>query len=264
MSIESKKTFLLDAIIKAYLTNLEPIGSHSLKNIYNLRYSPATIRGYFRELSKDGYLEQVHISSGRTPTIQALKQYWRKTLQFSDLHINYSKLENACKEVGCSIFIKQQRSDKLVRVLNVDNLYIVLDFEGLAITIKYNKALMRFLEESIGMDLNYILDISKQINAKLLTRELNNYISNSIFEIINIKSFLSLCSNSDISEESMNMFFKGDIMDELDEGIYFDEYLPKQYMAIVNNCSSDQCDSKMIVVGDMLRDYKYLYNKIAM
>jgi len=265
VSIENTKLFLLDAIIKAYLDNLEPIGSKSLKNMYNLRYSTATIRGYFRQLGEDGYLKQTHISSGRIPTIEALKQYWHKTLKCDEKKkINYDKLQNVSKEIDCSIFLKQQKKDKLVRVLNVNNLYIVLDFESFAITIKYNKALMRFLEDSIGMDLNYILNISKQINAHLLTMELSKHITNSIFEIVNIKSFLRLCSNSDISEEHMNMFFKGSIMDELDEGIYFDGCLPKQYMAIVNNCSSEYCDLKMIVVGNIMRDYEYLYKKIAM
>jgi heat-inducible transcriptional repressor len=262
MSIKNTKKFLLDSIIKAYIENLEPIGSNSLKNMYQLRHSPATIRGYFRQLGDDGFLEQEHISSGRTPTTQALKEYWQKTLCFKKKKIDYDKLEQISKQIDCAIFLKQQKKDKLIRVLDVDGLYIVLDFNSFAITIKYNKALFRFLDESIGMELNYILDISKQINAHLLTVELNKHISNSIFEIINIKSFLKICSCSDISDKYMNKFFKGDIMSELDEGIYFDDYLPSGYMAISNNCVSQYCDVKIIVVGDMMRDYEYLYKEI--
>ena len=43
-----KKEFLLQSIIKAYIEHLEPIGSKELKSMYELDYSPATIRGYFK------------------------------------------------------------------------------------------------------------------------------------------------------------------------------------------------------------------------
>jgi heat-inducible transcriptional repressor len=45
-----KKEFLLQSIIKAYIEHLEPIGSTQLKSMYDLEYSAATIRGYFKKL----------------------------------------------------------------------------------------------------------------------------------------------------------------------------------------------------------------------
>ena len=69
-----KKEFLLQSIIKAYIEHLEPIGSKELKSMYDLDYSTATIRGYFKKLGDEGFLAQEHISSGRTPTNEALKQ----------------------------------------------------------------------------------------------------------------------------------------------------------------------------------------------
>ena len=77
-----KKEFLLQSIIKAYIEHLEPIGSTQLKSMYDITYSPATIRGYFKKLGEEGFLAQEHISSGRTPTTEALKQYWKTKLDF--------------------------------------------------------------------------------------------------------------------------------------------------------------------------------------
>ena len=51
-----KKEFLLQSIIKAYIEHLEPIGSKELKSMYELDYSPATIRGYFKKLGDEGFL----------------------------------------------------------------------------------------------------------------------------------------------------------------------------------------------------------------
>ena len=48
-----KKEFLLQSIIKAYIEHLEPIGSTQLKSMYDITYSPATIRGYFKKLGDE-------------------------------------------------------------------------------------------------------------------------------------------------------------------------------------------------------------------
>ena len=47
-----KKRVLLQSIIKAYIEHLEPIGSTQLKSMYDITYSPATIRGYFKSWEK--------------------------------------------------------------------------------------------------------------------------------------------------------------------------------------------------------------------
>ena len=89
--ISDKKSFLLDSIIRAYIEHSEPIGSKQLKSMYNLTYSSATIRGYFKKLGEEGYLIQEHSSSGRRPTIETLKNYWGKNLKFDLPKINSDK-----------------------------------------------------------------------------------------------------------------------------------------------------------------------------
>jgi len=89
----NKKEFLLQSIIQAYIKELEPIGSSALKNMYGITYSPASIRGYFKKLGDEGYLAQEHASSGRTPTTEALKEYWANRLNIKLTDIDYDKLE---------------------------------------------------------------------------------------------------------------------------------------------------------------------------
>ncbi len=69
--IDKKRNFYYISIIKAYIEHLEPIGSSQLKSLYDITYSPATIRGYFKKLGDEGFLAQEHVSSGRTPTTEA-------------------------------------------------------------------------------------------------------------------------------------------------------------------------------------------------
>ena len=116
----NKKEFLLDSIIRAYIEHLEPIGSGQLKSMYDIAYSPATIRGYFKKLGDEGYLAQEHASSGRTPTTEALKEYWGTRLNIGLDVVNYNKLNLHAKQIGLTVFLKEQQIEVLHRVLNIE------------------------------------------------------------------------------------------------------------------------------------------------
>ena len=114
-----KKEFLLHSIIKAYIEHLEPIGSSQLKSMYDIAYSPATIRGYFKKLGDEGFLAQEHVSSGRTPTIEALRQYWTNKLNFKLEYVDEKAIAYLSSQIGLSVFIQDQKSDVLKDILNV-------------------------------------------------------------------------------------------------------------------------------------------------
>ena len=180
-----KKEFLLQYIIKAYIEHLEPIGSTQLKSMYDITYSPATIRGYFKKLGEEGYLAQEHISSGRTPTTEALKQYWQSKLNLKLKGLNLRALEYFASEIGLSVFIKKEKSDVLKNILNVEKRYMILEFSSFAISVKYSDALYRFLNDMIGLDLKDITRISKDVGAYEVYESINQTLQNSDFQIFN-------------------------------------------------------------------------------
>ena len=258
-----KKEFLLQYIIKAYIEHLEPIGSTQLKSMYDITYSPATIRGYFKKLGEEGYLAQEHISSGRTPTTEALKQYWQSKLNFKLKGLNLRALEYFASEIGLSVFIKKEKSDVLKNILNVENKYMILEFSSFAISVKYSDALYRFLNDMIGLDLKDITKVSKDVGAYEVYESINQTLQNSDFQIFNYKEFLTLALNYDLDEYTINSFLKGQILDELKEGLYFDKLLPPNYIGICNYCKINNEDVKMLVIGELPKDYEYFYEKIT-
>lgn len=258
-----KKEFLLQYIIKAYIEHLEPIGSTQLKSMYDITYSPATIRGYFKKLGEEGYLAQEHISSGRTPTTEALKQYWQSKLNLKLKGVNLRALEYFASEIGLSVFIKKEKSDVLKNILNVENRYMILEFSSFAISVKYSDALYRFLNDMIGLDLKDITRISKDVGAYEVYESINQTLQNSDFQIFNYKEFLNLALNYDFDEYTINSFLKGQILDELKEGLYFDKFLPSNYIGICNYCKINNEDVKMLVIGELPKDYEYFYEKIT-
>ncbi|OQR41569.1 heat-shock protein, partial [Aliarcobacter cryaerophilus] len=198
-----KKEFLLQSIIKAYIEHLEPIGSKELKSMYELDYSPATIRGYFKKLGDEGFLAQEHISSGRTP------------LNFSISGVNIKAIEFLANKIGVTVFLKKEKSDILQNIINVENRYIILEFTTFVVNIKFNPALYKFLSDFLQSSLKDILKISKDVGAYELYSSINYTLQSSDFDIFNYKEFLSLALNFDFDEFTINKFLKGTILDEL-------------------------------------------------
>jgi heat-inducible transcriptional repressor len=258
-----KKEFLLQSIIRAYIQHLEPIGSTQLKNMYDISYSPATIRGYFKKLGDDGYLAQEHISSGRVPTIEALKEYWSNRLNFELAQIDVQMLQRVSEQIGATVFIKQNDESLLQEIINIEDKYMILEFNDFAITVKFSAALFKFIYNMRNLDLESIMDISKQVGAFELYNELSNKISNSSYEIINMKNFLRMAVEYNMSENDIQDFLRGKILEKLQSGIYYETLLPSGYIGICHDCKLNGTNIKMLVVGELSKDYDYFYKGIT-
>ena len=259
-----KKEFLLQSIIKAYLEHLEPIGSSQLKDMYDITYSPATIRGYFKKLGDEGYLAQEHVSSGRTPTTEALKQYWLNKLNFKLKFVDEKAISYYSSRIGVSAFVLEETSDTLINILNVENRYMILEFSTFNVTVKFTDALYRFLTDMKGLDLSHIVNISKQVGAFEIYESVNQFLKNRDFYIHNTKDFFTLALRYDFDEETINNFLSGKILESIEENIYFDHVVPEGYIGVCHNCIIGSKESKLFVVGELSKDYEYFYNKISM
>lgn len=92
MSLDDRKEKILKAVVEDYIQSAEPIGSKTIADKYKLDYSTATIRNEMKLLEDDGYLKQLHISSGRVPSTKGYRYYvdnLMKEKKLSMLEINY-------------------------------------------------------------------------------------------------------------------------------------------------------------------------------
>lgn len=261
--MRDKKEFLLQSIIKAYIEHLEPIGSTQLKALYDISYSSATIRGYFKKLGDEGYLLKEHISSGRTPSINALKEYWIKNIKLKLGSINLNNLESSAKEIGVSVFLKKEKNDILINILNVENKYMILEFTTFSCSLRFSNALYRFLKDMLGLEIKDVIRISKEVGANELHEAVTRFLRNTDYQIFNYKVFLKLALKYNFDEYLINRFLKGNILEDLDEKIYFDKLVPLQCMGISHNCKINNNNVKMLVIGELSKNYEYFYKKIT-
>ncbi len=71
----SRSDTILKYIVEYFIKTAQPVGSHTLIDVYKLPYSSATIRNEMNALEKMGYLEKTHSSSGRVPSANGYKYY---------------------------------------------------------------------------------------------------------------------------------------------------------------------------------------------
>lgn len=73
--MEKRLADILKLVIEDVVQTGEPVGSQNLVLKYGLDMSSATIRNWFAELEKGGWIEQPHTSSGRMPTEKGYRLY---------------------------------------------------------------------------------------------------------------------------------------------------------------------------------------------
>lgn len=258
-----KKEFLLQSIIKAYIENLEPIGSTQLKTMYDITFSPATIRGYFKKLGDEGYLAQEHVSSGRTPTNEALKEYWQKRLNINLGAIEPNLVNQYAKKIGLSVFIRNKNDDRLLNIINVGENYMILEFDNFTITLKFSSALFRFLNDMVGLSINDLIKVASQVGANELKNEILLSLEKKNMQIFNLREFMKLAINFRFDDLVIKEFLNGGILDRCTDGIYYENLLPTGYMGVCNSCFVEGVESKMLVVGKLSKDYEYFYEKVV-
>ena len=260
----NKKDFLLQTIIKAYIQDSEPIGSTYLKNMYSISYSSATIRGYFKKLGDEGYLIQEHVSSGRTPTNEALRDYWSERLDFILPEIEFEKIKYYANKQDLTVFIRRQTNEKLIKVLNIENNYMLLQFDNSALNLIFNKPLFKFLNDMIGLNLQEIFKVAHDIGITKLKNELSNIIDKNTIKRINLKAFLKICVDYDLNDAIINKFLNGEIfIDKLSKGINFESILPDGFIGINHDTTMDDAQVNLLVLGHLSKNYEYFYKGIS-
>lgn len=94
---------ILKLIVEHFIKTAEPVGSKTLKEVFNLDVSTATIRNEMNELEKEGFLEKPFVSSGRVPS---KKGY--------DYYVDHLRSEEVNSQAKNALSLVLQRKDQSV------------------------------------------------------------------------------------------------------------------------------------------------------
>ncbi len=80
-SLSEREREILHAVVNSYISTAEPVGSRTVVKRFELDLSAATVRNVMADLEEQGYLQQVHTSSGRVPTDSGYRYYVEHLMQ---------------------------------------------------------------------------------------------------------------------------------------------------------------------------------------
>lgn len=274
--MNKKREKLLNEMITIYIREGKPLGSESLRlelNSDDFSISSATIRNYFKVLVNEGVLSQPHISSGRVPTNNALKNYWRKNIDISTpLDIaDLRKISEVSEKYEIFCGIRLWQNDILSEVINFRDKYIILLFENRAnratnrtrkansdsieAILPHSSHLYNFLQEMLYQNIEEIRFMARSVCANVLFYSLENGAKG-----LNIMSNFG-CKFLEISDSGLFMeILNSHIFYRLKNGFHF---LKDGYLGLIQDISLNEKRGKMFVFGRLERDYASFYNEIA-
>jgi heat-inducible transcriptional repressor len=253
----SKRELILQSIIREYLNSGMPIGSHELGLKMNLDISPSTIRIYLKRLSDEGSLVQLHVSSGRVPTYNALEEYWLATLQPSNSLdiVSLENVEESAKEFGLFCKIEKNQPNLFQELVEVKNRYLILAFEEGEIILKYSDPVKRFLSNLVGTDIRTLKNIASQVGLYELRKKIEQFFSTS-YILKEGESEVYAIAKELNDEDLVKIILSPELSYNLREGVYFDRFVPSGYMALKHNATVDNDEATLFCFGKIQSDFE--------
>ena len=257
----SKSDLILESIIKEYLKSKSPIGSSDLQEKMMLDISPSTIRIYFKRLSQEGSLVQLHVSSGRIPTEMALRNYWIKKIEpqkpivISDI----DKIQNSIRNYDLYCVLKKERNSVLSEIIRVGERFLILIFDDEEFVIQYHAKIETFLNNFIGCNMEELRKIASSVGLHELSSKLNKVIlQNALFKE-GVNELYDIAQEYN-DEDFVNKVIEPSFLDSLNFGIYFDGFIPKGCMAVKQNALVNEEALQIFCLGRLNSDFESFLN----
>jgi len=260
----NKRDLILNAIIQEYLSSKEPIGSMELKLKLNISISPSTIRLYLKKLSQEGALAQLHVSSGRIPTVGALIEYWKSKIDTSNvLEIgSVEVIKDAIDEYEIYCLATKSKKDWLKEIINVDNRYLILTFDEHEVVLKYNGKVEKFLTGLVGLEIRELKSIASQVGLYDLHKKLSDLISSS--EILKAgESELYEIAKKIRDKKFLEYLLDYEFTLNLSDGIYFDGFVPRGCLAFKQPAKIDDQSAELFCFGSVQSDFSSFLYKLC-
>ncbi|CZE47230.1 HrcA family transcriptional regulator [Campylobacter geochelonis] len=255
----NKRDLILDYIIEAYLNENSPIGSSELGDRMDGLMPASTIRVYFKKLSDEGAIKQIHISSGRIPTIATMNEYWRNKLDFKD-KISISSEETLAKiarkfKIYCMIFTSED--EVLKEIINHNDKFIILCFDNEELVIKFNSKIFKFLSNLVGIELRNLERISMQVGLSELRAKIKELKNSKIQFLAN-----EIIAYQIYNDERFKILLDPSITTKFDKNIVYAPLFEPGFMGIKRNITYKKSEATMFCAGSVYEDYEKFFNTI--
>jgi len=251
---------ILETVVKIFLQTHEPISSVMLKEELPFDIAPATIRYYFNKMVEQGELTQLHKSSGRIPTEQTMKMYWRKHLRdIEPLYTQKKDLTKKAQEEDLYILLKPLKDNELRAIERVVGKYLILIFDDDEYVVRYHSHIESFLKDLIGYDISEIKQILYDVGMISLYHKMKAKNDEEIIAINTEAIIKAAGKESSWGKRYVKAFLEGDVVEQLSTGLHFDSLLPKGFMALKTEAIIDECKTEMLCIGAIDHNFNKIF-----
>ena len=265
MKKPSKQALILESIIQTYLKSRMPIGSSELQMKMTLGISPSTIRIYFKKLSDEGSLEQLHVSSGRIPTLNALMGYWEEKLNPTQPLVikNVDKIKRSTSEHNLFCMLEKTANTPFKELLSVSNRYLILVFDEHEVILKYNAKVEQFLQRLVGCQMRELKDISAQVGLYELHEKLSAIFAQASLLKEGEREMYAIAhefNNDALIRALQRLHF----LESIDDGLYFDGFVPRGCMAVKQKVQLKEENAvvDLFCFGRIETDFEDFFNQV--
>ena len=258
----SKRDLILEAIIQEYLNSGEPIGSSELQMKMDIAISPSTIRIYLKKLSDEGALVQLHVSSGRVPTNDALMDYWQSRINPTrKLAINsLDEIESTINDYQLFCIAQKSSREFLKEIIEVKDRFLILSFDKNEVVLKYSRQVKGFLSNLIGCEIRELKKISAQVGLYELYDKLHQILSASAILKAGESELYRIAKELE-DESFLEQILSSEFTFSLDEGVYFDGFVPSGCMAVKQLATIEKDDAQLLCFGKIDSDFESFFKQ---
>ncbi|KAA6224902.1 MULTISPECIES: HrcA family transcriptional regulator [unclassified Campylobacter] len=257
MKSRNKRDLILESIIQTYLLDNVPIGSNELNS--TLCIPASTIRVYLKQLSDEGILSKIHLSSGRIPTILTMQNYWENNLDtMFELDIkNIDFLYDLSKKFEIYCLVYAGRDIIFKELFSLNNKFIILDFEESEIALKYQDEAFKFLKTLIGFDLFSLEALALRLKFFELVEKIDSLKQNLLMFRSNEERAYQIYKNDDfvrLLDSGINRYFT--------KNIEFEPLFKEGFMGLKIDTKFLGKNANIILAGSVYTDYKKILNQL--
>ncbi|KKP71235.1 MAG: Transcriptional regulator of heat shock protein [Candidatus Moranbacteria bacterium GW2011_GWE2_35_2-] len=199
-NMNKRQEKILAAVIEEYTKTAIPVGSKILVEKYLSEVSTATVRNDMAHLEKEGYLQQMHISSGRIPTDKGYRYFVESIMDDKELSKKeQQKLQTEMLKMQAKNNRLSRTTAKLLSVLSgnmaVSGIMDKNEFSDFGMSELLDQPEFRKMDEicRLAETLDYIDELFDKLSAEMKDGKTKIFIGkeNPISEISNCSMIVS-------------------------------------------------------------------------
>ena len=176
---------------------------------------------------------------------------------------NIDKITRSTHEHNLFCIVEKVANVTFKELVSVENRFLILVFENQEVVLKYNTKVEQFLNTLVGCSMRELEDISAQVGLYELHDKLSAIFSKAPILKEGEKEMYAIAKELR-NDAFIDRFQKLHFLESLQDGVYFDGFVPRGCMAIKQKAhiKDNGASVELFCFGRIESDFESFFNKV--